>query len=175
MHRIIGADGNEYGPVSLEVLRQWIAEGRANAQTKVRLEGAPEWKRIEEVPELAPAAASPPGRESALGSSARAPVAISPPQPGPRINPLAVTGLVLGLCSLVFCFCCYGLPLNLAGLICSLVALSQINKNPAREEGKGLAIAGLVLSVLSLLLGLALLLSMRGHGSGDWMRRIHRL
>jgi len=173
MYRIIGADGNEYGPVSLEVLRQWIAEGRANAKTKVRLEGATEWKRLEEVPELAPPATSQPAMGSA--SSARAPVAISPPQPGSRTNPLAVTGLVLGLASLVFCFCCYGLPLNLAGLICSLVALSQINNNPAREEGKGLAIAGLVLSVLSLFLGLALLLTMRGYGTADWMRRIHRL
>ena len=27
MYKIIGADGKEYGPISLEVLRQWIAEG----------------------------------------------------------------------------------------------------------------------------------------------------
>ena len=35
MYKIIGADGNEYGPITTEQLRQWLAEGRVNAQTKV--------------------------------------------------------------------------------------------------------------------------------------------
>jgi hypothetical protein len=42
MYKIIGADGNEYGPVNDEQIRQWIAEGRANEQTRVRVEDAPE-------------------------------------------------------------------------------------------------------------------------------------
>ena len=45
MYKIIGADGNEYGPVSIEQVRRWIAEGRADAQTKVRIEGG-EWKPL---------------------------------------------------------------------------------------------------------------------------------
>ena len=36
MYKIIGADLKEYGPVSVEQLRQWISEGRVNAQTKVQ-------------------------------------------------------------------------------------------------------------------------------------------
>ena len=52
MYKIIGADGKEYGPISAEGLRQWIAEGRANAQTKVQVEGSAEWKRLEELPEF---------------------------------------------------------------------------------------------------------------------------
>jgi len=40
MYKIIGADGKEYGPIPAEQLREWIAEGRANAQTKVLPEGA---------------------------------------------------------------------------------------------------------------------------------------
>lgn len=175
MYRIIGADGNEYGPVSVEVLRQWIAEGRANGQTKVLPEGATEWKRLEEVPELAQGLPGRPLPGPSPAAPATAPVVISAPQATPRTNPLATTGMVLGICSLTFCFCCYGLPFNLAGLICSLVALNQINNNPEREQGKGVATAGLVMSILSLLLGIAMLLSLRGHGAGDWMRRIHRL
>ncbi len=175
MYRIIGADGNEYGPVSVEVLRKWIAEGRANGQTKVLPEGTTEWKRLEEVPELSQTLPSQLAPGTSPNAPASAPVIISPLQPTPRTNPLALTGMVLGICSLTFCVCCYGLPLNLAGLICSLVALSQINNNPMREQGKGMATAGLVLSILSLLLGIAMLVSLRGFGSGDWMRRIHRL
>lgn len=52
MYRIIGADGNQYGPISAEQLRQWIAEGRANAQTKVLAEGTTEWKTLGEFPEF---------------------------------------------------------------------------------------------------------------------------
>lgn len=57
MYRIIGADGKEYGPITTEQLKQWVAEGRANAQTKVLPEGATEWKTLAELPELATAAA----------------------------------------------------------------------------------------------------------------------
>jgi|SRR5215831_14264382 len=52
MYRIIGADGNQYGPISAEQLRQWIAEGRANSQTRVLAEGTTEWKPLSEFPEF---------------------------------------------------------------------------------------------------------------------------
>src|SRR5580765_1034090 len=60
MYRIIGADGNQYGPISAEQLRQWIAEGRANAQTKILAEGTTEWKPLSEFPEFFGTAAAPP-------------------------------------------------------------------------------------------------------------------
>ena len=61
-YTIIGGDGKEYGSVTADQLRQWIADGRANAQTRMRMEGATEWKSLAEFPELhaaftAPAAA----------------------------------------------------------------------------------------------------------------------
>lgn len=52
MYKIIGADGKEYGPISAEVVKKWIAEGRANAQTKILLEGATEWVPVAQIPEL---------------------------------------------------------------------------------------------------------------------------
>jgi hypothetical protein len=52
MYKIIGADGKEYGPISTEQLRQWIAEGRANAQTRVCAEGTTEWKPLSAFPEF---------------------------------------------------------------------------------------------------------------------------
>jgi len=59
MYRIIGADGNQYGPISADQLRQWIAEGRANAQTKVLAEGTTEWKPLSEFPEFFPSTTAP--------------------------------------------------------------------------------------------------------------------
>ncbi len=63
MYRMIGADSREYGPVAADQIRQWMAEGRANAQTLVRRDGSNEWKPLAEFPELAqpaPSSAPPP-------------------------------------------------------------------------------------------------------------------
>jgi len=53
-----GGDGKEYGPVTAAQLRQWVAEGRANAQTQVRAtEGGP-YRALGMVPELNSGAAA---------------------------------------------------------------------------------------------------------------------
>ncbi|HWD92885.1 MAG TPA: DUF4190 domain-containing protein [Verrucomicrobiae bacterium] len=140
MYRVIGADGKEYGPISADQLRQWITEGRANAATPTLAQGATEWKNLSALPEfsLLFAATAP--------STAAAPAAY-------KSSALALTSLILGIFSLTFGLCCcYGLPFNITGLILSLVALSQIKSNPNRYDGKGMAIAGLVLSLMSLAL-----------------------
>ena len=53
MYKIIGADQKEYGPVSAEQLRAWIAEGRVNGQTSVWSESTGEWKPLAVFPEFA--------------------------------------------------------------------------------------------------------------------------
>ncbi|MFA5057802.1 MAG: DUF4339 domain-containing protein [Opitutaceae bacterium] len=53
MFTIIGADGKEYGPVSVEQVKTWMAAGRANGQTKAKREGSAEWKPLAEHPEFA--------------------------------------------------------------------------------------------------------------------------
>ena len=153
MYRMMGADGAVYGPVSAEQLRRWIQEGRANAETQVLVEGSTDWKPLRFVPEFSAA------------FTAALPPAGPHPQPlaalGTRqeTNSLAVASLILGIlsCTLGIC-CCYGLPFNLLGLIFAILALMQIQQHPGRYSGKGLATAGLVLSLLSLLLALLMLL-----------------
>lgn len=54
MYNIIGGDGKQYGPVSADQLREWIAQGRAMAETRARVEGTAEWKTLAEFPEFAP-------------------------------------------------------------------------------------------------------------------------
>jgi len=58
-YKIIGGDGQQYGPVSAEEVRRWIAEGRANAQTQALAEGATEWKPLSALPEFALLVAAP--------------------------------------------------------------------------------------------------------------------
>ena len=53
MFKIMGGDGREYGPVSGTVIRQWVAEGRANGQTRVAAEGTGDWKNLADFPEFA--------------------------------------------------------------------------------------------------------------------------
>jgi hypothetical protein len=53
MYRIIGADGQQYGPINAETVRRWIAENRANGQTLVQAEGTPDWKPLSTVAEFA--------------------------------------------------------------------------------------------------------------------------
>jgi hypothetical protein len=151
MYKIIGADGREYGPATAGQLRQWMAEGRANAQTPTLAPGAPEWKSLGALPEFAGYFAPP------------IPPAIGPLKPGtstagqlPKTNSFATAGLVFGILSLTSFCCCCGCPFNILGLVFSLIGLSQINRHPELYEGRGLAIAGLVLSVASLVLGFGL-------------------
>ena len=61
MYTIIGGDGKEYGPVTAEQVRSWIAGGRANLATKVRPAGSDAWKTIEECPEITGTGPSPTG------------------------------------------------------------------------------------------------------------------
>jgi hypothetical protein len=60
MYRIIGNNQAEYGPVTAEQIRQWIAEGRADANTQARIEGSNDWKPLRDFPEFASSFAQPP-------------------------------------------------------------------------------------------------------------------
>ena len=53
MYKIVGVDGQQYGPVSAEEIRRWIAENRVKAQTLVQMEGSQEWKPLGSFSEFA--------------------------------------------------------------------------------------------------------------------------
>jgi hypothetical protein len=152
MYTIVGADQREYGPVTEEQLRQWIAEGRANGQTVVRSGDGP-WKRLSEFPEFGAAFGQPPPPPaSQVPPSLPAGSMIGAPPP---TNGMAIGGVVCGVLGL---FCC-GPVFSTLALVFSLIGLSQINQNPARYSGKGVAVAGIVLSIVGYLLFVILLLT----------------
>jgi hypothetical protein len=52
MYRVLGGDRKEYGPVSLEEVRRWLAEGRLNGQSLIKAEGTVDWRPLSTFPEL---------------------------------------------------------------------------------------------------------------------------
>lgn len=158
---IIGGDGKEYGPKPESEVREWIAEGRLNSQSQIREQSDPNWRALEDFPEFA---------NYLFGATPSTPTPSAPAiqqyqQPYPQYgyqaqsstNGMAITGMVMGILSLVT-ICCYGFPFNLLGIIFSAIGLSQIKKSNPRQKGKGMAIAGLICSILSFLIYLVLII-----------------
>ncbi len=112
MYRIIGGDGKEYGPISAEQLRQWLAEGRVNAQTSVQAEGSTEWQPLSAYPELASiASATPPPVPAATVVA-----------PAEKIPNYLVQSILVTLC------CC--LPLGIP----AIVFAAQVNTKLAAND-----------------------------------------
>lgn len=168
MYKIIGADGREYGPITADQLREWIAEGRASGQTWALAEGAAQWKPLIEYLEFAPALGRLPSAGPVPG-----PMFVAPT---PRTNSLAFTSMLMGVFSITCgrC-CCYGMPFNLLGIVFSLIALAQIRNDPRSQEGWGLAVAGLVLSLLSFLLAVLFFAFGLALNAPDILRKMQRL
>ncbi|MBI5687106.1 MAG: DUF4190 domain-containing protein [Verrucomicrobia bacterium] len=138
--RIIGGDGQEYGPVDLATLQEWIRQRRVAAPTKVWDSRTGNWQPAVQIPELA----------QALGIAPLPPAVIPPLSFAvPRTNTLAVWSLSLAVFGLNCCGC-----LSVPAIILGAISLSQINTRG--EGGRGLAIAGIAIGIFSLVLSLLL-------------------
>lgn len=103
MYHIIGGDGQEYGPVSADQIRQWIAEGRLSAQSQIREETSTEWRELTSLPEFAGArpVAAPPRTPAPLGTAPYADIASDPGEAKSRVSGPAIGLLVTGILSLL--------------------------------------------------------------------------
>ncbi len=138
MYKIIGADQKEYGPVSAEQLRQWLAEGRVNALTQVLPEGATEWKALGDLPEFAAAARAPiPAITVVPAPGPDAAERVKGPATGLIVT--AVLGAIAQVVSLIFHF---------AGA--SIMAKSQVPKEAWANMFSGTV--GVVSCVIAILL-----------------------
>jgi hypothetical protein len=107
MYKIIGSDQKQYGPVSADELRKWVAEGRANAQTLIQAEGQTDWRPLSSYPEFATVAAPAPSGIPLMAGAAPSPNAASLVN-GPA-TALMIVGILCILASL------WGVVSNLAG------------------------------------------------------------
>ncbi len=155
LYRVIGGDGKQYGPVTLEQLKTWVAENRFNAQSQIREEGSFAWKSASEFPEVAEILGIPPSAPvlpEFPGGTAE--VAGTQPSQG-----LAIASLVLGIVS-VAAVICGGLLAGIAAIICGHIAFNRAKRSPARYGGSGMAMAGFILGYVSLALSLVVLPAM---------------
>jgi len=156
MYKLLGADKKEYGPVSADKIRTWMTQGRANARTKLQSAGSTAWKPLAEFPEFAA------DLRPAKGAAAPTPPATGTrPAAGPaKISGLAVASLVVsGLAATSRLLGCPGLSvciMSLIGLVLGIIALVHINKSNAQLGGRGLALAGTIISAVFIVLGLIL-------------------
>src|ERR1035438_244826 len=147
MYKIIGADQKEYGPVTAEQLRQWLAEGRVSAQTQVKAEGATEWTALGTLPEFAAASA---GTMPVMPGIAAASPAPSAPAAavvnGPAIGLIvvAVLGALLQIVSIIK-------NLVVGSAISGNVQLPALVKMLSGPVGVVLGIIGILVSVVILL------------------------
>ena len=88
MYRIIGTDGQQYGAVSAEQIRRWLAENRVNAQTLAQMEGTPEWKPLISYPEFSADFKAPPS-------------ACPAPPTATQANPRAGSKIAAGICGIL--------------------------------------------------------------------------
>jgi hypothetical protein len=139
-YRIVGQDGKPYGPVTAETIREWLAQGRVDSRTPIHVEGAAEWTFVGLLPEFSTKAAP------------VTPAALRPDFiPAQKTNGFATAGFICGLLSCIGFCCCACVPVSLLGIIFSIIAMVQIKSSPEPQNGWGLALAGLICSVVGLI------------------------
>ena len=165
MYTIRDQNNELHGPVDEETIRQWIAEGRVDAQTLIRKNDSSSLYGGRDDEEKFQTAASFPEFADEVSGGEPPPIApigsaVSPHQlPTQGTNGMAITGMVMGILSILVIYPCLGLPFNILGTIFSYVALGQIKTNP-QQDGHGMAVAGMVCSLISI--GLAVILLIIG-------------
>jgi hypothetical protein len=147
------SNGQRVGPVSIEQLRHVGSLGHLGPRDLVWTEGMADWQPATAVPGLLPTA-HPQGyypQQGAPQQYGTPPLQYGGPLPPMQYQsgqPVGQSNQGMAIAGFVLSF--FG-PFSVLGLIFSLVALSGM-KRTGNEEGKGLAIAGVVISsvVLSL-------------------------
>jgi hypothetical protein len=70
-------------------------------------------------------------------------------------NGKAISSLILGVLSIILFFC-VGIILGVIGLILGIIALKEINR--VKQEGRKLAITGIVCSVIGIIIPILLMI-----------------
>ena len=118
MYKIIGADGQQYGPVNADQIRRWVVENRVKADTLLQAEGSPDWKPLSSFVEFTDASRTVPPLISAT------PPAMTPQQA--QVASRASSKLSAGICGILlggFGVHKFILGYNGAGIIMLLVTV----------------------------------------------------
>jgi hypothetical protein len=145
-----GNDGGQSGPVEEQEMRAMLATGIIDRATLVWTDGMDQWRRLGEVP---------PWNAQLAGGVVPVP-GYYPGMVRPT-NGLAVASLVCGICSLLLMVTCWlGIFAGVPAVICGHLSLGQLRRSGALQQGRGMAIAGLVTGYLSCLATVAALVGL---------------
>jgi len=72
----------------------------------------------------------------------------------PKNNAKAMWGMILGIVSIVFCY--LGVLIGPAGIVLSVMGRKEIKRSNGAETGDGMAVAGLITSIVGTVVWLAL-------------------
>lgn len=148
-YRIIGVDLREYGPVDLEEIREWIKEGRADANTLICEIDEKQWIRLSELPMVA---GDLPKRASGIGAMSTG-----------GDETIQINYLIPAiLCTI---FCC--LPFGVAGILFAAQANSKAHQGDINGAGMAASRAKLM-CILSFVFGI--LTIVYWFSSGDFQR-----
>jgi prepilin-type processing-associated H-X9-DG protein len=135
-YTIIGGDQKPYNLVTEANVLSWIAEGRLNPQSLIKVDEAAEFRPLADFPEFADALAARTAPEVV-------PVSLSAETAIPaKTSGLAVASLVLGILGIT----------ALIGLVLGIIALVKVKRSQGTLSGSGIALAGIIVSAIFLLL-----------------------
>jgi hypothetical protein len=164
MFKILGADGKEYGPVTVDQINQWIREGRANHETMMQRQGEFGWKPLGQHAEFAGVLnPQPPVVTPAPLVTVSAASAAGGPDLGARTRAVQmVNGPAIGLISAMV----LGIALSALGIVFHLLGVNwgqpPPTMNPEAERMYHLfhqfsGTLGVVAGVISIAIGLFVL------------------
>jgi hypothetical protein len=157
-------NGQQAGPVSQDQLAELFRNGTVKPFDLVWNETMTEWTaigKVEAFASAAPATAPAPPSVGAAptlsaaamaGSGAYSPQFAAAPQ---KTDGLAITSLVLGILSMICCG--MGILTGIPAVICGHIAMGRMKKDP-NLQGKGLAIAGLIMGYLGIVVSVIYLI-----------------
>jgi hypothetical protein len=141
----VARDGKELGIFSIEEINRQLVAGILRPTDLGWYEGAAAWAALSTVPGVT---VTPPGATPAVPAPALVTAASAPLVPPRKTEQLAVLSLIFSILGL-FGFCCgFFMTAAIAGIVCGHIALSRIKANP-ELEGRGLAMAGVVVGYVA--------------------------
>lgn len=148
-----GKNNTQHGPVSEQEIQTLLSSGQIDTSTIIWREGMTDWLPMKDVPEfqsLQTTAASPYSTPQTSAQPAAGAVAYTSAIP---TDGLSIACLICGILGIVTCYLwgLFGIP----AVICGHISIKKINNSLTPIQGKGMAIAGLVMGYIGI--GLQLL------------------
>jgi hypothetical protein len=143
-------NNQQFGPINIDTIRSLYATGQLSPNDLVWTEGMNQWLAASNIPAITGGHMAPPASPFQPQPQPPRQMHYAGYNLQPQSSGKAIASLVLGILSMACCFPPV-MVLGIIGLILGIIALNDMKREPALG-GKGLATAGIILSILGILL-----------------------